>query len=243
MDGRGNAYVGNVGFDFPVDEFAPGILALVTPDGSVRQAADGVAFPHGLVVTPRQLDADPRRGLRQQDHRTRIRHRVQGRGIPPAKLRTRLPDKVVWIRRGNCDRARRRRRRPGPPGAWGTTEKGLSATYALAEVAGDSAASGRRASTGPKNTCSRHRKRGRNMDARKTRDRKLVVDGVGDREIVMTRVVAAPATSSSMPGRSRSTWRAGSVRAAGPCLSARSTSPPAAPGATSCAALTAATWA
>jgi sugar lactone lactonase YvrE len=52
VDGRGNAYVGNIGFDFPVDEFAPGILALVTPDGSVRQVADGVAFPHGMVVTP-----------------------------------------------------------------------------------------------------------------------------------------------------------------------------------------------
>jgi len=52
VDGRGNAYVGNVGFAFPADEFAPGILALVTPDGSVRQVADGVAFPHGMVVTP-----------------------------------------------------------------------------------------------------------------------------------------------------------------------------------------------
>ncbi len=29
-----------------------GILALVTPDGSVRQVADGVAFPNGMVVTP-----------------------------------------------------------------------------------------------------------------------------------------------------------------------------------------------
>src|SRR5215216_7277911 len=32
VDGRGNAYVGNTGFDFPGGEFAPGILALVTPD-------------------------------------------------------------------------------------------------------------------------------------------------------------------------------------------------------------------
>jgi sugar lactone lactonase YvrE len=52
VDSRGNAYVGNVGFDFPAGEFAPGILALVTPGGSVRPAADGVAFPHGMVVTP-----------------------------------------------------------------------------------------------------------------------------------------------------------------------------------------------
>src|SRR5439155_891492 len=45
-------YVGDIGFDFPGGEFAPGLLALVTPDGSARQVADGVAFPNGLVVTP-----------------------------------------------------------------------------------------------------------------------------------------------------------------------------------------------
>ena len=28
------------------------MIALVTPDGSVRQVADGVAFPNGMVVTP-----------------------------------------------------------------------------------------------------------------------------------------------------------------------------------------------
>jgi sugar lactone lactonase YvrE len=52
VDGRGNAYIGNIGFEFPESEFAPGILALVAPDGSARQVADGVAFPNGIVVTP-----------------------------------------------------------------------------------------------------------------------------------------------------------------------------------------------
>lgn len=52
VDGRGHAYVGNIGFDFPEGEFAPGTIALVTPDGSARQVADGVAFPNGLAVTP-----------------------------------------------------------------------------------------------------------------------------------------------------------------------------------------------
>ena len=52
VDGRGNAYINNIGFDFPVGEFATGIIALVTPDGSARQVADGVAFPNGMVVTP-----------------------------------------------------------------------------------------------------------------------------------------------------------------------------------------------
>jgi sugar lactone lactonase YvrE len=51
VDGRGNVYIGNTGFDFPKGEFVPGILALVAPDGSARQVADGVAFPNGVVVT------------------------------------------------------------------------------------------------------------------------------------------------------------------------------------------------
>jgi sugar lactone lactonase YvrE len=52
VDGRGNAYVNNIGFDFPAGEFAPGIVALVTPDGSARQVADSLAFPNGMVVAP-----------------------------------------------------------------------------------------------------------------------------------------------------------------------------------------------
>ena len=52
VDGRGNAYVGSVGFPFPEGEFRPGTVVLVTPDGSARQVADGVAFPNGMAVTP-----------------------------------------------------------------------------------------------------------------------------------------------------------------------------------------------
>lgn len=52
VDGRGNIYLNNIGFDFPAEAFAPGIIALVTPDGSVRQVAEGVAFPNGMAVTP-----------------------------------------------------------------------------------------------------------------------------------------------------------------------------------------------
>lgn len=52
VDGRGNAYVNNIGFDFPEGEFALGIVALVTPDGEARQIADGVSFPNGMAVTP-----------------------------------------------------------------------------------------------------------------------------------------------------------------------------------------------
>ena len=52
VDGRGNAYINGGGFDLLAgEEFAPGIVALVTPDGSARQVADGIAFPNGMVVT------------------------------------------------------------------------------------------------------------------------------------------------------------------------------------------------
>jgi len=52
VDGRGNAYVNEIGFDFPGGEFAPGRVALVTPDGEVREAARDLAFPNGMAVTP-----------------------------------------------------------------------------------------------------------------------------------------------------------------------------------------------
>jgi sugar lactone lactonase YvrE len=52
IDGRGNAYLNNQGFDFPGGQFAPGIIALLTPDGTLRQVADGIAFPNGMAVTP-----------------------------------------------------------------------------------------------------------------------------------------------------------------------------------------------
>ncbi len=52
VDGRGNAYVGNIGFEFPGGEFVPGTLALVAADGTARRVADGLAFPNGVAVTP-----------------------------------------------------------------------------------------------------------------------------------------------------------------------------------------------
>jgi len=52
VDGRGNAYVNGGGFDLPGQKVASGIIALVRPDGSALQVADGVAFPNGMAVTP-----------------------------------------------------------------------------------------------------------------------------------------------------------------------------------------------
>jgi sugar lactone lactonase YvrE len=51
VDDSGNAYVNSIGFEFG-GEFAPGIVALVTPDGSARVVAEEVAFPNGMIVTP-----------------------------------------------------------------------------------------------------------------------------------------------------------------------------------------------
>jgi sugar lactone lactonase YvrE len=52
VDGRGNAYAGCINFQFGAGEPAPGLLALVTSDGAVRQVADGLMFPNGVAVTP-----------------------------------------------------------------------------------------------------------------------------------------------------------------------------------------------
>ena len=42
VDGSGNIYING----------GPGIIALVGPDGTARQVADGIAFPNGMAVTP-----------------------------------------------------------------------------------------------------------------------------------------------------------------------------------------------
>jgi sugar lactone lactonase YvrE len=58
VDGQGRAYVGNVNYDIFSqgvgfqDEPENGLILLVTPDGSARIVADGLAFPNGMVITP-----------------------------------------------------------------------------------------------------------------------------------------------------------------------------------------------
>lgn len=53
VDNRGNVYVNGGGFDLMAgEEFKPGGIALVTPDGSSREVADGIAFPNGMAITP-----------------------------------------------------------------------------------------------------------------------------------------------------------------------------------------------
>lgn len=52
VDGRGNAYVNNIGYDFGGDDPGLGTIYLVTPDGAVSRVAEGLSFPNGMVVTP-----------------------------------------------------------------------------------------------------------------------------------------------------------------------------------------------
>lgn len=53
VDGRGNTFVNCIGFDMMGGAPpAPGYVAVVAPDGRVRQVADQVEFPNGMVVTP-----------------------------------------------------------------------------------------------------------------------------------------------------------------------------------------------
>jgi sugar lactone lactonase YvrE len=58
VDGRGNAYVNSLNFDFAdfgevmAGGEAPGKIVIVTSDGTNREVADGLAFPNGMAITP-----------------------------------------------------------------------------------------------------------------------------------------------------------------------------------------------
>jgi sugar lactone lactonase YvrE len=53
VDRRGNSYLDGADFDFAGGaEPKPGWVKLVTPDGAVRQVADDIQFPNGMVITP-----------------------------------------------------------------------------------------------------------------------------------------------------------------------------------------------
>lgn len=51
VERRGRAYVNSIGFQFPAGEYAPGFLALVTPEGAVTTVAEDLAFPNGMAIT------------------------------------------------------------------------------------------------------------------------------------------------------------------------------------------------
>ncbi len=53
VDKKGNAYVGNIGFDiFKKEKFQPTNFVLVTPDCEAREVASDLHVPNGPVITP-----------------------------------------------------------------------------------------------------------------------------------------------------------------------------------------------
>jgi len=52
VDKKGNAYVGNFGFDYQKEKFKPAEIILVTPEGNTQIVADKLAFPNGTIITP-----------------------------------------------------------------------------------------------------------------------------------------------------------------------------------------------
>ena len=53
VDGRGNIYLNGADFNFVAGEAPrPGFIRLVTPDRRLRQVADDIQFPNGMVITP-----------------------------------------------------------------------------------------------------------------------------------------------------------------------------------------------
>lgn len=47
----GNIYVNGIGHDYAGEPEHSGVIALVRPDGSTRQVAEGLAFPNGMLVS------------------------------------------------------------------------------------------------------------------------------------------------------------------------------------------------
>jgi len=53
VDARGNIYINGADFDFVAGAPPkPGYIKLITPAGHMRQVADDIAFPNGMVITP-----------------------------------------------------------------------------------------------------------------------------------------------------------------------------------------------
>src|SRR5918911_2619735 len=53
VDGLGNIYLNGADFNFVAGEAPkPGWIKLVTPNGELRQVADEIQFPNGMVITP-----------------------------------------------------------------------------------------------------------------------------------------------------------------------------------------------
>ena len=113
VDGRGNAYINGADFDFAGGGAPePGYIKLLTPDGELRQVADDIQFPNGMVITPddrtliisesfagrlTSFDIDPGGGLSGR--------RVFAEGLGPDGI-TMDAEGAVWVGSGGFGVAR-----------------------------------------------------------------------------------------------------------------------------------------
>jgi sugar lactone lactonase YvrE len=113
VDGRGYVYVNGADFNFAGGEAPrPGFIKLITPDGRVRQVADDIQFPNGMVITPDNrtliisesfagqltaFDIDPDGGL--------SRRRVFAGGLGPDGI-CMDAEGAVWVSTGGWSVAR-----------------------------------------------------------------------------------------------------------------------------------------
>ena len=82
---RGNVYVNGADFDFAAGAPPkPGYIKLVTPDGRLRQVADDIQFPNGMIITP-----DGRTLIISESFAGwhRVRHRRRRRAVGAAGVR------------------------------------------------------------------------------------------------------------------------------------------------------------
>ncbi len=83
-DGRGNAYVNNIGFDFPEGEFAPGLIALVSRRRDSSPGCRRPCLPERHGNHARQLDVDRGGVLRRRADR--VRHCSRWRSFQSSRV-------------------------------------------------------------------------------------------------------------------------------------------------------------
>jgi sugar lactone lactonase YvrE len=107
VDAHGNVYVNGADFDFVVGATPkPGYIKLVTPDGQLRQVADDIQFPNGMVITPdgqtliiAESFAGRLTAFDIEDDGRRSGRRVFAEGLGPDGI-TMDADGAVWVQTG-----------------------------------------------------------------------------------------------------------------------------------------------
>lgn len=113
VDAHGNAYVNGADFDFVAGATPkPGYIKLVTPDGQLRQVADDIQFPNGMVITPdgrtliiAESFAGRLTAFDIEDDGRLSGRRVFAEGLGPDGI-TMDADGAVWVQTGGFSVAR-----------------------------------------------------------------------------------------------------------------------------------------